>query len=55
MSDFDVKYRELEKKAASATGEAKTKSEQQLKALKYSARKRPRSSTARQGVRSDLG
>jgi arylsulfatase A-like enzyme len=34
MSDFDGKYLELEKKAASATGEAKTKSEQQLKALK---------------------
>lgn len=34
MSDFDGKYRELEKKAAGATGEAKTKSEQQLKALR---------------------
>lgn len=34
MSDFDGKYKELEKKASSATGEAKAKSEQQLKALK---------------------
>jgi len=34
MSDFDGKYKELEKKAAGTTGEAKAKSEQQLKALK---------------------
>lgn len=34
LTDFDGKYKELEKKASSATGDAKAKSEQQLKALK---------------------
>jgi hypothetical protein len=34
LTDFDGKYKELEKKASSATGDAKAKSEQHLKALK---------------------
>jgi hypothetical protein len=34
LTDFDGKYKELEKKASNATGDAKAKSEQQLKALK---------------------
>ena len=34
LNDFDGKYKELEKKTQSATGDAKAKSQQQLKVLK---------------------